>query len=141
VSEFTAAMDDDLNTPRALAALFDAAREGNRLLDAGELPTPEFRSAWDRAVGVLQVLPSAARKIVLGGTVTPTGSLDLKVLTETPPTDPAEAQGWAEGWATRRLAAKGARNWAEADRIRDLLAAAGWQVRDRKDGTAEVVRS
>src|SRR5690606_14067254 len=56
-ADFAAAMDDDLNTPRALAALFDAAREGNRLLDAGELPTPEFRSAWDRAVGVLQVLP------------------------------------------------------------------------------------
>ena len=135
-ADFAAAMDDDLNTPRALAALFDAAREGNRLLDAGELPTPEFRSAWDRAVGVLQVLPGTEgrRRVV--------ASADARAdLQETPPTDPAEAQGWAEGWATRRLAAKGDRNWAEADRIRDLLAAAGWQVRDRKDGTAEVVRS
>jgi len=34
--EFASAMDDDLNSPRALAAIFDEIREINRLLDAGE---------------------------------------------------------------------------------------------------------
>ncbi|MEO5800618.1 MAG: cysteine--tRNA ligase, partial [Gemmatimonadales bacterium] len=37
-ADFTAAMDDDLNAPRALAALFEAARDGNRLLDSGASP-------------------------------------------------------------------------------------------------------
>jgi cysteinyl-tRNA synthetase len=48
---------------------------------------------------------------------------------------------WAAAWAGRRLAAKHARDWPEADRIRELLTTAGWEVRDRKDGTAEVVRA
>ena len=34
-SRFTAAMDDDLNTPQALAAMFDLAREINRGMEAG----------------------------------------------------------------------------------------------------------
>ena len=59
--EFAAAMDDDLNTPRALAALFEVAREGNRLLDKGEQPPQSFRDAWLRATGVLQVLPNPER--------------------------------------------------------------------------------
>jgi cysteinyl-tRNA synthetase len=33
-----------------------------------------------------------------------------------------------------------ARDYAEADRIRNLLAATGFEVRDRKDGAVEVVR-
>ena len=34
----------------------------------------------------------------------------------------------------RRAAARAARDWAESDRIRDELAAAGWAVKDSKDG-------
>jgi cysteinyl-tRNA synthetase len=40
----------------------------------------------------------------------------------------------------RRKQAKTARNYAEADRIRELLRAAGWEVRDNKDGSIEVLR-
>lgn len=129
-TDFGTAMDDDLNTPRALAALFEAAREGNRLLDAGERPGPAMLAAWERATEVLQVLPHAEGPRV----VTIADARD----------DLAEAGGdpdWAAAWAGRRLAAKHARDWAEADRIRALLTAAGWEVRDRKDGTAEVVRA
>src|SRR4029453_16741671 len=46
------AMDDDLNAPRAIAALFDAAREGNRLLDQRETPDSAATVAWDRIVSV-----------------------------------------------------------------------------------------
>jgi cysteinyl-tRNA synthetase len=135
-TDFAAAMNEDLNTPRALAALFEAAREGNRLMDAGEAPGQLFRVEWARATGVLQVLPletSAAR--VTGDAGRATGDL-----ADLPPQGDAAALAWATGWAGRRAAAKGARNWAEADRIRDLLAAAGWEVRDGRDGSAEVVR-
>ena len=37
--------------------------------------------------------------------------------------------------------AKASRNFAEADRIRGLLKAAGWEVRDNRDGSIEVVRA
>lgn len=135
-TDFAAAMDDDLNTPRALSALFEAARDGNRLLDAGELPGPSFVAEWRKATGVLQVLPTRheARRVTVGAA----SGADLS---EEPPPEAEAALAWATAWAGRRLAAKGARNWAEADRIRDLLGRAGWQVRDGRDGSAEVVRA
>jgi cysteinyl-tRNA synthetase len=144
--DFAAAMNEDLNTPRALAALFEAAREGNRLLDAGEEPSERFRADWAKATGVLQVLPATRhfRTVVQGSRVEVRGgevkSTQRRTLPETPPEPAGEAESWAMAWATRRLEAKGARNWAEADRIRALLAAAGWEVRDGRDGSAEVVR-
>ncbi len=136
--EFRQAMDDDLNTPRALAALFEAAREGNRLLDGGQPPTAEFLSAWQRATDVLQVLPdpAAADRISVAA---PASSAEAEGdLSDTPPRDPDAAQRWALAWAGRRLAAKGRRDFAAADRIRSLLADHGWEVRDNRDGSAEV---
>ena len=50
------------------------------------------------------------------------------------------AEGWARAWALRRKQAKDARDFTEADRIRELLRAAGWEVRDNRDGSIEVVR-
>jgi cysteinyl-tRNA synthetase len=132
--EFTAAMDDDLNTPQALAALFDVARAGNRALDAGEVPTPAFNAAWSRATGALQVLPVGAQFVV-----------DAKATAEsswtaTPPDDPATQAAWANYWAAQRLAAKQSRDFAEADRIRALLLEHRWEIRDSRDGTATVHR-
>jgi cysteinyl-tRNA synthetase len=51
------------------------------------------------------------------------------------------AKEWALEWARQRLEYKGARDFAEADRIRDRLKAAGWEVRDGRDGSVEVVRT
>ena len=127
--EFAAAMDDDLNTPRALAALFEVAREGNRLLDRGEQPSQAFRDAWVKATGVLQVLPHGGKVLFLGGgTATVSWS-------ETPPDDRVAAEQWASWWAGKRVAAKQAKEFTEADRIRALLAAHGWEVRDTRDGS------
>jgi len=36
--------------------------------------------------------------------------------------------------ADARSAARAQKNWAESDRLRDAIAAAGWDVRDSKDG-------
>jgi cysteinyl-tRNA synthetase len=41
----------------------------------------------------------------------------------------------------RRKEAKSARNYGEADRIRGVLRGAGWEVRDNRDGSIEVVRA
>jgi cysteinyl-tRNA synthetase len=134
--EFAAALDDDLNAPRAVAALFDAVREGNRLLDQHLSPSPDERAVWDWAMHVLDVLPGEA------GSTTVSAALrgDGAVLSTSPPEVASEQPAWAEGWAAARLAARSRRDYKEADRIRDLLKAAGWEVRDNKDGTAEVRR-
>jgi cysteinyl-tRNA synthetase len=65
-------------------------------------------------------------------------SQPAEALEESPPDGDPEA--WALEWARRRATAKRARNFAEADRIRSLLAGHGWEVRDRKDGGIEVTR-
>jgi cysteinyl-tRNA synthetase len=137
-SSIKEALDDDLNAPKAVAALFDAVREGNRLLDEGGQPAQPIRRSWTRAIDVLDVLPAPV--LVL----TPTG-VEVTAEAGTPtaliaPGDPAEAQKWALEWAGQRKAAKARRDYKEADRIRDLLKAAGWEIRDNKDGTVEVRR-
>ena len=57
----TEAMNDDLNAPRAVAALFDFVREGNRLLDGSKSAGPELREVWAWAAQVLDVAASAGR--------------------------------------------------------------------------------
>ena len=59
---------------------------------------------------------------------------------EVPPPDYADGEGWALRWAAVRATEKRARNFGEADRIRDLLKEAGWEIRDRRDGAIEVVK-
>jgi len=136
-SRAAAALDDDLNAPQAVAALFDAVREGNRLLDQGEGPSEEALAVWGRVIGVLDVLPATP-----GGTTVSSGDerAGATELTETPPGDVALHERWASGWARLRLSAKSRRDYKEADRIRDLLRAHGWEIRDNKDGTVEVRR-
>ena len=134
-ADFTAAMDDDLNSPRALAALFDFVTEGNRLLDQGEKAGPDALAAWKLADGVLDTTTrSAVQEVTFAGPAGEAPPLDH------PPDDPAAREAWALAWARLRVAAKKRRDFAEADRIRTLLAAEGWEVRDRKDGTVEVAR-
>lgn len=136
--DFSEALDDDLNAPRAVAALFDAVRDGNRLLDQGLRVHEEEVAAWIRAMDVLDVLPAGG-----GGTTVSHGAgaePGEGSPADTPPADPGAAENWALAWARARLTAKGKRDFKEADRIRDLLKGAGWVVRDNKDGTVEVRR-
>ena len=138
--DFAAALDDDLNAPRAVAALFDFVTEGNRLLDAGERPGPVAAAAWALADGVLDAA-TAPRFVSVPVPGRPTGgAVTAEVISETPPTDPGRLDGWAGEWKSRRDAAKARRDYAEADRIRKLLQDNGFEIRDRKDGVTEVVR-
>jgi cysteinyl-tRNA synthetase len=133
------ALNDDLNAPQAIGALFDAARDGNRLLDTGAQPGIEAIAVWDQVLAVFDILPetSPAATTLRHGEARPADSADLS---PTPPADAAEAERWALAWARARLGAKGRRDYKEADRIRDLLRGAGWEIRDNKDGTVEVRR-
>ncbi|WP_315771735.1 cysteine--tRNA ligase [Rhodococcoides kroppenstedtii] len=118
---FAEALDDDLAVPRALAEIHRLRREGNTALAAGDLP-----AAVDAASSV------RAMAAVLG--VDP-----LDPHWRGPGTD-TSAEHAALGALVaddlyRRAAAKAAKDWATADRIRDRLADAGVQITDTPDGS------
>ncbi len=138
--ELTEALDDDLNAPRAVAAVFDFAKAGNAALDSGESAGPRGLAAWRRAEGVLAVT-SGVQSVKVGSAVD-AGAGDGE-LRESPPAERGEEtqRSWAIRWAVRRKEAKTGKNFPEADRIRGLLKAAGWEVRDNRDGSIEVVRT
>lgn len=109
---FKAAMDDDFNTPAALAVLFDLASELNRSRSPAD-------AALLRQLGaVLGVLQQPPRQYLQAGS----GLDESDILAQ------IEA----------RAAAKAARNFAEADRIRAALAAAGIELKDSPTGTTWV---
>ena len=139
--ELTEALDEDLNAPRAVAALFTFASTGNAALDAGSLPGPRALAAWRRAEGVLGVTSSV--EVVKVGAAVEVDRSSGATLADAPPAGSGEEahRSWAIRWAVRRKDAKAARDYGEADRIRALLRGAGWEVRDNRDGSIEVVRA
>jgi cysteinyl-tRNA synthetase len=81
-------------------------------------------------------------EVVKVGTAVEVESPGEGELMETPPAGAEETQRtWAIRWAVRRKDAKASRDFGEADRIRGVLKAAGWEVRDNRDGSIEVVRA
>lgn len=105
---FKEAMDDDFNTPEALAVLFDLANEVNRTKDMDSL---RLLKGLAGVLGLLQRDPDA----FLQGIVTT--ELDV------------------EGLIQARLMAKKNKNFAEADAIRKQLAEAGIVLEDTSQGT------
>ncbi len=138
--ELAEALDDDLNAPRATAAMFAFASAGNAALDAGETAGPRALESWRRAEGVLAV--ASAVQVTRVGTAVEMESADQVEPTAVPPAGDEEAQrAWAVRWAVRRKDAKAAKNFGEADRIRAVLVSARWEVRDNRDGSIEVLRA
>ncbi|MGE3270998.1 MAG: cysteine--tRNA ligase [Chloroflexota bacterium] len=112
---FERAMDDDFNTPGALAALFDLVREINRRRAAGEAP-------GEVAAGQ-QTLQSLAA--VLG----------LSLEAPQSAADGGEDAGpFIELLLTVRQRLREAKQWALADEVRDRLRDLGVLVEDRPDG-------
>jgi cysteinyl-tRNA synthetase len=135
--DFAEALNDDLNAPRALAAMFHFMNEAHAAVDTGDRPGPGALAAWKKSEQVLQVTSRVLEmKIESGG-----GDVSSAPLSEIPPAEELAAQAWAYDWATRRAKHKSARNFVEADRIRALLGKHGFQVRDSRDGSIEVVRT
>jgi len=135
--EFRAALDDDLDAPRALAALMNFVRDANRALDAGGAGRDELSralAAFERTAAVLQVVPSAA---AVGRIEAPTAPAREAV--RLGPPEPGEDLGaWARRMAEARARARGRRDWQAADAARRLLAEHGFEVRDTKDGAVEL---
>jgi len=105
-----AALDDDLNAPRACAALFDCVRAANRELDRRAVGGAAALAALDRVMSVLDILPS------------------LRAL------DPAFGAWVAERIAAREKARK-SKDFAQADRIRGELRSRGVELDDTPGGT------
>ena len=118
--EFVAVMDDDLNVPRALAVLHETVRAANTALSGPEAATA-------------QPLVSA-----IAGMSDVLGLLPLMSLDGARDADGAEHRALdslVQDLLAQRAAAREAKDWALADRIRDQLAAAGVVVKDGARGS------
>jgi cysteinyl-tRNA synthetase len=115
---FEGAMDDDFNTPEAIAALHAFAGDIRRVLSTGPMNRVVLAWAHHSFVEAAHVLT------VLQDTHADTGSTG---------DDPALAATMGLLLELREAARKN-KDWATADRVRDGLAAAGFEVQDTPDG-------
>ena len=114
LGDFTAAVNDDLNLPKAFAALFELVRQTNAAL-APHPPSPiphpsSLLSVFKRMDEVLGVIFFENEKKAV------------------------EVPAAVQALLDRRAAARKAKDWAASDRLRDEIAAAGWLVKDAKEG-------
>ncbi len=119
-SRFKAAMDDDFNTPEAVAVLFELASDINRIRktqsDGAAAPLGALLKRLADILGLLQDDPESWFKGNAGA-----GGLDDEAI---------------EALIQQRLEARQAKNWAESDRIRDELKAQGILLEDKAGSTS-----
>jgi cysteinyl-tRNA synthetase len=109
IAEFRDRMDDDLDTPGAMAVVFNTVTRINSLFDLDDVIVAE---------PLITALFSMLRAV----------GLETRDDADEVPSDVIER-------AADRDRARAARDWAAADAIRDELVTAGWVVEDTADGT------
>jgi len=113
---FEEAMNDDLNTPQAIAALFDAAREVNRLVAAS--PDPRELAGARQLFDELLV-----------------GVLGVRVSAEQGSDNQALLRGLLDMVLDQRQESRRRRDFAAADAIRERLAKLGITIEDTPKGS------
>jgi cysteinyl-tRNA synthetase len=121
-SRFNAAMDDDFNTPEAIAVLFELAREVNRLRGSDHAQASQLGAQLKKQAAVLGLLEREADAFLQGGQGGAESGEGLSA-------DDIEAL------IAQRLEARANKDWAESDRIRDELAEQGIVLEDGAGGT------
>lgn len=117
IINFYRAMDDDFNTPKAIAALFTIAREINRLRDSGEINSAaRLATQLRRLGGILGILQKNARDFLHSNI----NNDKIKQIGEL---------------ISKRSLARKNRLWKEADQIRDQLITLGIELEDTAQGT------
>jgi len=121
VARFRGAMDDDFNTPEAFAVMQGVARNLNLAKAAGDASKAAIAAATLRdlgaTLGILQQDPDTYLKRSAGNK----GLSDAEV----------------EALLSSRREARAAKNFAESDRIRNLLTTAGILLEDKPGGSTE----
>jgi cysteinyl-tRNA synthetase len=117
--KFETAMDDDFNTPQALATLHELATRVNANMDEGISPT-SAKQYHDVILNYLRTL-----------------GLDLIESDQERESIPLEIEQMVEG----RNEARSRKDWKRADQIRGQLEEKGYILEDRPDGTTRVRRS
>ena len=115
--EFADALDDDMNIPRALAVLHEQTRAGNAALAAGADASEYANAVW--AMANVLGLTSLMNLDGLGASGAEHQALDALIHTI----------------LEQRASARAEKDWATADRMRDVLAAAGITVKDGAQGS------
>nr|WP_280927879.1 cysteine--tRNA ligase [Rothia aeria] len=115
--DFADALDDDMNIPRALAVLHEQTRAGNAALAAGTDASEYANAVW--AMANVLGLTSLMNLDGSGASGTEHQALDALIHTI----------------LEQRASARAEKDWATADRMRDVLAAAGITVKDGAQGS------
>jgi len=114
---FLRAMDDDFNTPMALAVLFEMASELNRLKGKDEVAASHIASQMKAMAAMLGLLQQDPTSFLQQGVAGEISADDIDVL------------------IAERKEARSNKDFARSDEIRDQLAAAGVVLKDGSDGT------
>ncbi len=113
--KFMASMDDDFNTPEALASLFELVRDLNTIRAEDKQKAMPLAALLVKLGGILGILQGDAESFLKSG-----AEVD---------------EAWIEAMIQKRKDAKKARDYAEADRIREELASQGIILQDSREGT------
>ena len=109
IEAFTREMDEDFNTPPAMAVVFDGMRRANSAKRDGDGATADAIAAAVFEITAMLGIPAR--------------------------TGEAEVDAESAALARERDDARRARDWSRADQLRDQLVARGWKVEDTAEGT------
>jgi cysteinyl-tRNA synthetase len=117
-ARFIESMDDDFNTPKAFAVLFELVNELNKAVREGAASAPAMAYQLKSLAGVLGLLQQDPDQFLKGDDKE--GEISSEEI---------------EAYIEQRKAARANKDFAESDRIRDLLADQGVIVKDSREGT------